>query len=211
MPDFRNQVRPNSQRLTDEDARHLLADGLLRFCHREGPARVGLIAGCDEKTIRRARDEKTTLKLANALNLLDGDPHALDALLAAKGFILAPMMTEAPDLIASAGAAIHRIATNRAAHSAGGEAETDHELIAGETENDALLAAMIAAPFRDQRSQAAEVGSMTDPIEPEDFAEPEELQTFADNHDFREPRPVWAMIAVWLASVSLALFAILGW
>ncbi len=78
-----NHVCPPSQRLTDTDARHLLADGLIRACHVSGPAKVALAAGCDEKTIRRSRDEESTLRLDYVLNVLDADPHALDALLAA--------------------------------------------------------------------------------------------------------------------------------
>lgn len=138
------RVRPNSQRLTDMDARHLLADGLIRACHGKGPSRVALAAGCDEKTIRLARDEESTLGLSYALNLLDIDPHALDALAAAKGFILVPMMqANAADIIPAAGAAIHRIGQSRADHSPGGSSETDIELIASEAENDALLAACL--------------------------------------------------------------------
>jgi hypothetical protein len=84
-------VRPISKKLTDADARHLLAAGLLRACHEQGPSRVALETGCDEKTIRRARDEESTLGLACAFNLLDVDAHALDALIAAKGFAMMPL------------------------------------------------------------------------------------------------------------------------
>jgi hypothetical protein len=143
MPEQRNHVRPNSRKLTDEDARHLLADGLLRACHKHGPSRVALETGCDEKTIRRARDEENTLGLACSVNLLDIDPHVLDALIGAKGFMLMPLMASAPDIISSAGAAIHRIGNNRAEHSEGGAKETDKELLETEAENDALLAACL--------------------------------------------------------------------
>jgi hypothetical protein len=146
-----SQVRPRSKRLTDADARHLLADGLLRSCHQHGPSRVALETGCDEKTIRRARDEESTLNLACSWNLLDIDPHALDALAAAKGVMLVPLIGAAPDIIASAGAAIHRIGTARAETSPGGALETGAELIASESENDALLAAVL-----ERRSRIAE-------------------------------------------------------
>ena len=136
-------VRPSVRRLTDADARHLLADGLLRACHVHGPSRVALETGCDEKTIRRARDEESTLNLACTFNLLDIDPHALDALAAAKGVMIVPLMKQAPDIVASAGAAIHRIGVNRDPNSRGGAEETDCELIATEAENDALLAACL--------------------------------------------------------------------
>ena len=142
MP-HRSIVRPTSQPLTDTDARHLLADGLLRTCHEHGPERVAMATGCNEKTIRRARDEESTLNLACAFNLLDIDEHALDALVAAKGFMLVPLATQNTDIIPAAGAAIHRIGQNRSPLSDGGVVETDRELIASEPENDALLAASI--------------------------------------------------------------------
>ncbi len=136
-------VRPNSRPLTDTDARHLLADGLLRACHEHGPERVALASGCNEKTIRRARDEESTLGLACSWNLLDIDDHALDAIAASKGVMLIPIATQNTDIIPAAGAAIHRIGQNRSPLSDGGVVETDRELIASEAENDALLAAVI--------------------------------------------------------------------
>ncbi|RYG87628.1 MAG: hypothetical protein EON59_06870 [Alphaproteobacteria bacterium] len=139
----RSNVRPPVKRLTDADARHLLADGLLRVCHHLGPSRVALETGCDEKTIRRARDEESTLGLACTFNLLDVDEHALDALAASKGYMFVPLISEAPDIVASAGAAIHRIGLNRDPKSAAGSIETDEELIASEAENDALLSAVL--------------------------------------------------------------------
>lgn len=138
-----NHVLPSSRKLTDGDARHLLADGLLRSCHTHGPSRVAVEAGCDEKTIRRARDEESTLGLAASWNLLDIDKHALDALAASKGVMLVPLLAEAQDIISAAGAAIHRIGTSRSHHSQGGAIETDEELLTSEAENDALLAAVL--------------------------------------------------------------------
>jgi hypothetical protein len=141
VPD--NRVRPPVRRLTDSDARHLLADGLLRSCHAHGPARVALETGCDEKTIRRARDEETTLKLACAFNLLDIDPHALDALAAAKGVMLVPLIDAAPDFISAASATIHQLAEARSPDSPGGHLVTDCELLAMEAKADACLAAAL--------------------------------------------------------------------
>src|SRR6185312_5100075 len=117
---------------------------LLRACHAHGPSRVALATGCDEKTIRRARDEESTLGLACTFNLLDINEHALDALIAAKGFMLVPLMAAgSADIIPAAGAAIHRIGQNRSEHSDGGAHETDRELIDSESENDALLVACL--------------------------------------------------------------------
>jgi hypothetical protein len=145
------QVRPSVRKLTDADARHLLADGLLRVCHKEGPSRVAVESGCDEKTIRRARDEESTLGLACTFNLLDVDEHALDALAAAKGFILVRTLGRSGDVIPAAGAAVYKIGAARAADSDGGHVETDAELIDSEAENDALLAACL-----ERRSRIAE-------------------------------------------------------
>lgn len=136
-------VRPSVRKMTDADARHLLADGLLRACHIHGPSRVAVEAGCDEKTIRRARDEESTLHLASVLNLLDIDQRALDALMAAKGKMLVPMMDQAPDIVTSAGATLHRIGQARCHASEGGPVETDAELIAMEAEADAMLASAL--------------------------------------------------------------------
>lgn len=146
MPD--NHVRPNVRRLTDADARHLLADGLIRICRTHGPSRVALETGCDEKTIRRARDEESTLGLACVLNLLDIDAGVLDALLASKGFMLRPMSAGAPDIVPAAGATLVRIGQARDPNSPGSHTETDHELIGMEPEVDSVLAAAEAMKSR---------------------------------------------------------------
>lgn len=139
------QVRPNSTKLTDEDVQMLLSDALITGkCHRLGPSRVAALAGgVNEKTIRRARDREHTPAAETIFNLLDADEHVLDGIMARKGFMVVPLMAGAPDIISSAGAAIHRIGSNRAEQSPGGTAETDIELIASEAENDALLAAVL--------------------------------------------------------------------
>ncbi len=84
-------VRPSMRRVTDTDARHLLAAGLIRVCHTHGPSRVALETGCDEKTIRRARDEQSTLGLACVVNLAAMEPSALSDLFGAVGLKLVPL------------------------------------------------------------------------------------------------------------------------
>lgn len=145
-------VRPSVRKLTDADARHLLADGLIRVCHKNGPMRVAAEAACDEKTIRRARDEESTLHLHSVMNLLDIDEHVLDALFAAKRKMLVPMLDSGPDIVASAGATLHRIGQARCPHSDGGHIETDKELLAMEAEADANLVA--ALELRSRISEA---------------------------------------------------------
>jgi hypothetical protein len=100
----RNIVRPSSARLTEEETRQRLSFGLLRLTSAHGPSKVGLEAGCDEKTIRNARDQKSTLRLDLALNLLSLDHTALDELLAEHGFRLTPLHPNAAnDLHTAAG------------------------------------------------------------------------------------------------------------
>lgn len=133
---------PNIPKLTDVDARHLLSDGIIRACGKLntigggtlGPSRVGMAIGCDEKTVRRARDQESTLGLACAVNLLDVDPSALDALLAAKGYILVPLPSEyAEDAIAATSQVITDLAKARAT----GCPETDAQLAAIESDVEA--------------------------------------------------------------------------
>lgn len=100
----RADVRPPVIPLTEQDARHLLAAGLLNPVHNQGPTRIGLTIGCDEKTVRKARDKQTTLRLDLAFNTLLADPAALNALLAHYGYRLAcDHRNAANDLATAAG------------------------------------------------------------------------------------------------------------
>tara|TARA_B100000678_G_C17921319_1_gene387463 strand:- start:115 stop:558 length:444 start_codon:yes stop_codon:yes gene_type:complete len=71
--------------ITEEDAREDLRSTLLALCSEHGPTKVGKAIGADEKTVRNARDEKSTLRLDSAVNLLLMDGTALDPLLARFG------------------------------------------------------------------------------------------------------------------------------
>ena len=84
MP-HRNNVLPPVLAITEEDAREDLSRTLLRLCSEHGPKKVAKNAGCDEKTIRNARDEKSTLRIDSVFNLLLMDETALDPLLARFG------------------------------------------------------------------------------------------------------------------------------
>jgi hypothetical protein len=100
----RSKVRPPKSRLTEEECRQALASALLRLTAEHGPSRVGLEAGCDEKTIRNARDQKSTLRLDLAFNLLAIDPTALNDIALRYGFKLTPVTAEgANDLHTAAG------------------------------------------------------------------------------------------------------------
>lgn len=87
----RSNVRPYCGPVTELDAREILARPLLRACADHGPKRVGATLGCDEKTVRNARDEKSTLRIDYVANLLPLDGTALDGFLARVGRRSVPM------------------------------------------------------------------------------------------------------------------------
>lgn len=75
-------VRPTCRLLTDSDVRELLSPELIKMCADDGPSRVAIDIGCEEKTVRRARDKETSLKSSTTFNLLTRDTSALDPILA---------------------------------------------------------------------------------------------------------------------------------
>jgi hypothetical protein len=81
MP-HRSSVRPHRLPLTEEAAREIIAKPLLKACSAMGPKSVALALGCNEKTVRNSRDEKSTLGLDSAANLLALDPLAFEGFLA---------------------------------------------------------------------------------------------------------------------------------
>lgn len=80
-----SNVRPCFPPLTELDARELLSKSLLRASSAHGPKAVGAALGCDEKTVRNARDEKSTLRIDYAANLLTLEPLAFEGFLARVG------------------------------------------------------------------------------------------------------------------------------
>lgn len=78
----RSNVRPSVSLLTDNDVRELLAPELIAMCADVGPSRVAIDIGCEEKTVRRARDKETSLKASTTFNMLARDGTALDPILA---------------------------------------------------------------------------------------------------------------------------------
>jgi hypothetical protein len=77
-----------AQAITQEEYRHYIAAGLLAPTHEHGPTKVGLRIGCNEQTVRDARDERSTLRGDFAWNLLLVDPHALGPIAAHFGKVL---------------------------------------------------------------------------------------------------------------------------
>ena len=84
-------VIPNNGLLTDSEYRTLVAAGVRRASAKNGVARLGLQVGADERTLRNARDGKSSLCGSTLVNLLAADPHALDELLAHFGVKLVPI------------------------------------------------------------------------------------------------------------------------
>ena len=75
-------VRPNDGRLTEDDWRRLQAATILRLSQAHPIGRLALDAGCDEKTMRNARDGRATLRAHTFVNLRAIDTSAFDEMLA---------------------------------------------------------------------------------------------------------------------------------
>lgn len=156
------QDRPNIPGLTDADARRLLSPGINRACARIGahgsplgPSRVALGIGCDERTVRRARDGESTIGLASAFNLLRVDPSALDEIAGEVGFVLLPKASASgPDAIVASGAVICKLGEIRAREAG---AEPDNELASMEAEVEAaeLALANLRSRISDYRLRRA--------------------------------------------------------
>ena len=82
---------PNDKKITDAEYRELIAPGVRRASATIGCDRLGLGVGCDGKTLRHARDEKSTLVGATSWNLLTVDPTALNEIAAHFGYQLVPL------------------------------------------------------------------------------------------------------------------------
>lgn len=93
----RASVRPKQSRLTEADYRQLVAAGVRRCSAADGAARFAVEVGCDEKTMRAARDAKSSLSGSTLFNMLLVDPSALDELAGHFGFRLAPLEADAAD------------------------------------------------------------------------------------------------------------------
>lgn len=126
-------VRPPVARLTDDDARASLSTVINKLCEEHGPSRVALEVGCDEKTIRRAREKESTLKLHTAGNLLALSPYALDGFLGRYGFRAVPIGSRCDtDVLLATSASVHSICGARDPNSPGGVIETSAEKLAQE-------------------------------------------------------------------------------
>lgn len=129
-------VLPAVAPLTEEDAREILAPVLLRLCSEHGPKRVALQAGgVDEKTIRNARDEKSTLRLETAANLLPLDGMALDGFLARVGRRSVPSSAScSSDVLPALTGTVHKLVVATSSHSPDGAGLSRCEIMGAEAE-----------------------------------------------------------------------------
>ncbi len=130
-----SNVRPPLVPLTEEDAREILAARLLKLCSTLGPTRVGKTIGVDEKTVRNARDEVSTLGLDSAANLLLLDPCAFDGFLARVGRRSVPIDAACDsDALPALTGVVHKLAVASVAASPGGAEFTREELVDAEAD-----------------------------------------------------------------------------
>lgn len=150
-------VRPPVPLLTELDARELLSAPLLALCSDHGPTRVGkALGGLDEKTIRNARDEKSTLSLESAANLLALDPLALDGFL--NHFNRRSVPSEATcdtDILPAMTGAIHKLVVASSPSSPGGASISTCELLASKNEIRVAYEALGALMTRIERIERA--------------------------------------------------------
>lgn len=135
MP-HRSNVLPPAIPMTVEDAREILAKPLLALCSEHGPSAVArAIGGCEDKTVRDARDEKSTLRLDLAANLLMLDGTALDGFLARVGRRSVPMgATCSTDALPAMTGAVHKLVVAAMPDSENGPALGRNELLDSERE-----------------------------------------------------------------------------
>lgn len=132
----RSNVLPSAIPMTVEDAREILADPLRSLCSDHGPTAVARsIGGCEDKTVRDARDEKSTLRLDYAANLLLLDGTAFDGFLARVGRRSVPMdATCSTDALPAMTGAVHKLVVASMPDSENGHALGRNELLDSENE-----------------------------------------------------------------------------
>ena len=132
----RSKVLPPALPITVEDAREILAKPLLSLCSEHGPTAVArAIGGCEDKTVRDARDEKSTLRLDYAANLLLLDGTAFDGFLARVHRRSVPMdATCSSDALPAMTGAVHKLVVAAMPDSESGTGIGRNELLDSEAE-----------------------------------------------------------------------------
>lgn len=149
MPDSRNQVCPKVQPPTDREARRIIAEPMLRLSFAAGIDSLARDLGVNEKTVRRARDEETTLNAGTVFALFWRDRGFRETLLSYVNERPVPVnATCDTDVLASTAGAVHKIALATAENSPGGKAITDCEALECEPEIDAAMEALSALKAR---------------------------------------------------------------
>lgn len=152
----RSNVPPPAIPLTVEDAREILAAPLRSLCSDHGPTAVARsIGGCEDKTVRDARDEKSTLRLDYAANLLLLDGTALDGFLARVGRRSVPMDAVCTtDALPAMTGAVHKLVVATSEQSPAGKDFSRGELLDSEDELRAAFDAIGALLSRIDRLKA---------------------------------------------------------
>ena len=129
-------VLPPAIPLTVEDARELLSGPLRKLCSEHGPTAVArAIGGAEDKTVRDARDEKTTLRLDYVANLLLLDGKALDPFLARVGRRSVPVDAVCDtDALPAMTGAVHKLVLSSLPGSENGPDLGRNELLGSERE-----------------------------------------------------------------------------
>jgi len=152
----RSNVLPSNIPMTVEDAREILAAPLLSLCSDHGPSAVARAIGVKEdKTVRDARDEKASLSLHSAANLLLLDGTAFDGFLARVGRRSVPMgATCSTDALPAMTGAVHKLVVASMPDSENGPALGRNELLDSEAELRAAFDAIGALLHRIDRLKA---------------------------------------------------------
>jgi hypothetical protein len=119
---YTGPVRPPVMPFTDDDVREITRAVLLPLCSDMGPTRVArALGGVDERTIRRAREEQTTLCMDTMANLLLLDDTAFDGFLAKVGRRSVPIGSICDtDALPAMTGAVHRLVMAASPTSPGG-------------------------------------------------------------------------------------------
>lgn len=133
-------VCPDRLTPTDAEVRRMVAEPMLRLSYAGGIDALALDLGVNEKTVRRARDEETTVAAPTLVALFRRDRAFREAMLAVIGEKPVSLAAQCDDdAIVTGSAVIHSIAAARSRTSDGGATETDSELLAMELDVDAAL------------------------------------------------------------------------
>lgn len=136
-------VCPKPQPPTDREVRKLVAEPMLRLSYAGGIDSLARDLGVNEKTVRRARDEESTVSANTVIALFWQDRAFREALLSHVGE--RPVILSAvcdTDALPTAAGAVHRLAVVTAESSPSGKSITDDEALECEPEIEAALASL---------------------------------------------------------------------